>query len=193
MKKYESPAIVIADQLAEGVYMLSGDQPVELQEALDAANGEEEIENTVAADLTSGLEASVGGDQNLTGNVEGNSTEVASNVTAEINGTDVSAQTAYTPAVASAEETGEVQSSLLINCDSKYMNGVWQAPSAGPWGDVKRGCQEVLGCHGCPANKSDGCALQDPGTGNTFFRMIGTLMPEWEASGKMPTDSPYGV
>lgn len=191
MKQYESPAIVIADQLAEGVYMLSGDQPVELQEALDAASGEEEIENTVAADLTMVFDAA-------SGDVEGAIAELPESNATDVEGTlgenaQFQAQEAAASTASYAEETGEMQASLLINCDSRYMNGVWQAPSAGPWGDVKRGCQEVLGCHGCPANKSDGCALQDPGTGNTFFRMIGSLMPEWEATGKLPTDSPYGI
>ena len=82
---------------------------------------------------------------------------------------------------------------MVINCDSKYMNGVWQGTKDGSWGGMQLGCKDVLGCKGCPADKVNGCGLQDANAVNLYFRKMGTLMPEWEASGKLPTDRPYGV
>ena len=45
MRKYVKPMIVVAAQAAEGVYMLSGGEPVTLEEAL---HPEEELDTTIA-------------------------------------------------------------------------------------------------------------------------------------------------
>ena len=46
-------------------------------------------------------------------------------------------------------------------CDSKYMNGVWQAPDYSDWNGGTRGYKQQFGCLGCPAN-----------TDNVDFRLI---------------------
>lgn len=91
------------------------------------------------------------------------------------------------------DESGDMQGSAMVTCDSQYMSGVWQGAKEGSWGGVKLGCKEVLGCQGCPADKGDGCGLQDANAASRYLHSMGTLMPEWEASGKLPADSPYGI
>jgi hypothetical protein len=86
-----------------------------------------------------------------------------------------------------------MQGSRLVTCDSKYMNGVWQGAKEGAWGGIHLGAKDVFGCKGCPADKGDGCGLQDANADSRYWRSVGTLMPSWEASGKLPTDSPYGI
>lgn len=206
MKKYERPLILAAAQLSEGVYMLSGGEQYTAGEVLEAATDP----NTEPAqgDATAGVEGSVGEtpETDTAGEGENGSEtaempqtesaetpETAAETTGSTPETTESAETAADVPAADTEEVGDMQGSMLINCDSRYMNGVWQAPSAGPWGELRKGCQEVLGCSGCPADKGDGCGLQDAGAGSRYFRQIGSLKPGWEASGKLPTDSPYGI
>ncbi len=210
MKKYVRPVIVAADLLAEGVYLLSGEsEPVALGEALNAATGADgKPENTEAADMTNGAENSIGGTEPQPEGV-GTDNETGSEGTEGTDTTDTT-DTADTTEVASSNETqdtdadqdtaddvvedgGELQGSSLVTCDSKYMSGVWQAPKEGSWGGMQLGCKEVLGCKGCPADKGDGCGLQDANADSRYFRSVGALMPEWEASGKLPADSPYGI
>lgn len=210
MKNYERPMLLTADQLSEGVYMLSGGEQYTAGEVLEAAT--ETNTETVPAGA-GGLEGSVGETpepSEPSGGTDPGSSEPTGEGAPETAGapasegeaaaapeTDTPAAEATEPVAESAstgaEETGEMQGSMLINCDSRYMNGVWQAPNAGPWGELRKGCQEVLGCSGCPADKGDGCGLQDVGAAGRYFRQIGSLKPGWEASGKLPTDSPYGI
>ena len=136
-----------------------------------------------------------------TGSMTGSDTNMAASGTETPNTQDTMSNMESTntqdTASAGGEEVGEenlgLPGSMLINCDSKYMNGVWQGPKEGSWGGMKLGCKDVLGCKDCPADKGNGCGLQDANAVSLYFRKIGTLMPGWEASGKMPTDSPYGI
>ena len=211
MKTYIRPEIVVADQLAEGIYMMSGDNPVTLSEALDAAiEGGEDIENNAADDMT-GAEIAEGPDgdilagegvlgENETADTE---SEIPSDLTPDTAGdtidtdtaganTDTAVSAATEDAAGDVTESGEMQGSMRISCDSKYMDGVWQGPKNGAWGDLKLGCKEVWGCKDCPADKGNGCGLQDSNAASLYFHKMGSLMPGWEASGKLPTDSPYG-
>ena len=192
MKTYIRPEIVVADQLAEGVYMMSGDNPVALTEALDAAiEGGEGIENNDADDMT-GVEITEGTDGDIIageGVLGENQTAEDTTVTDPV---ETSAAAEETQAVDVVQESGEMQSSMQISCDSKYMDGIWQAPQNGSWGGLQLGCKEVWGCKDCPADKGNGCGLQDSNADSLYFYKSGSLMPGWQASGKLPTDSPYG-
>ena len=203
MKNYARPVIEIADQLAEGVYMsMSGDtpNPVDLEDAVDAAMGGEAIEDTDPADLMNTETASgastqngaPGSEQDFIPDTVGGSD---ANEVAAVSLTDdqePANDSTNTEEVLTENPIG-TESSMVINCDSKYMNGVWQEPKEGSWGGQQLGCKDVWGCTGCPADKINGCGLQDANAVNLYFRKMGTLMPEWEASGKLPTDRPYGV
>lgn len=203
MKNYERPTVIMADDLAEGVYMLSGDNMVTLEEVFEPITDPDGAE-VAETEPDTGLEASVGGTE--TG-VDGEITETPADTDAEsaegsepaetetaqttdtVDTADTAGETTDTETVA---ETGDMQGSMLINCDSKYMNGVWQGTKEGAWGGIKLGCKDVLGCTGCPADNGDGCGLQKTDS-DQYFKMIGTLMPAWEASGKGPNDDPYGI
>lgn len=70
-----------------------------------------------------------------------------------------------------------------IVCQSKYMNGVWQKPTAGSPSEqtpvmLKRGCE------GCSADDGDGCKILKGGELNAD----GVFMPTWEQQGKAPDD-----
>lgn len=200
MKNYERPTVIKAGELAEGVYMLSGDNMVTLEEVFEpVTDTDTEAADEVAAETETadGLENSVGGTEP---EVDGEITEMpADNSTETVESSepsDESAQMADTAGEADdtveAAETGEVQVSVVINCDSKYMNGIWQGAKEGAWGGVTLGCKEVFGCTGCPADNGDGCGLQNADS-SQYFQLSGTLMPAWEASGKGPNDDPYGI
>lgn len=208
MKNYERPTVIAALETAEGVYMLSGDNMVTLEEVFEPITDPDGAQTEVADAETpaDGLETSVGGTQTETG-VEGEITETpadgeteAGEVTQPAEPEEAGTQAAEPEETApeavesgeEAAETGEMQGSLLINCDSRYMNGVWQGTKEGAWGGIKLGCKELLGCTGCPADNGDGCGLQKTDS-DQYFKMIGTLMPAWEASGKGPNDDPYGI
>ena len=211
MKRYIRPEIVVADQLAEGINMMSGDNPVALSEALDAAiEGGEGIENNDADDMTGsqiaeGPDGDILAGEGVLGENETSDTEseIPSDLTpdtaedtivtdtAEAN-EDANASSEETLADGALQESGQMQGSMRISCDSKYMDGVWQGPKNGAWGDLKLGCKEVWGCKDCPADKGNGCGLQDSNAVSLYFHKMGSLMPGWEASGKLPTDSPYG-
>lgn len=214
MKNYIRPVIEVADQLAEGVYMLSGDaEPVALSDALDAAiNGDEDIENNDAGDLTggntetadatdttgttSGDIVSGGGVQGGDGTTETLTDQVEESAvieTANASGsTETPNETSSESQDTGVQEDVQFQNSMLITCDSEYMNGVWQGAREGAWGDMKLGCKEVWGCKECPADKGNGCGLQDANAVSLYFHKSGSLKPGWEAAGKLPTDSPYG-
>lgn len=195
MKNYIRPAIEITDRLAEGVYMLSGSQEVSVNEALNAATGEEQIEaDTNAADLTTVADNSAGDTESEGSTLENGPATAetpASTETQETQDTSTDTDTDATDNV--VVESAEMQNSARVTCDSKYMDGTWQGTKEGSWGGLKLGCKEVLGCKDCPADKGNGCGLQDANAASLYFQEIGMLMPGWEASGKLPTDSPYGI
>lgn len=219
MKNYIRPVIEVADQLAEGVYMMSGDNPVALSDAMDAAiNGGEDIINNNAEDMTGGENAENPAEDLVIGENEqgeGGESELPEDIVPDTVEDPVNPENLEDPENSEAEEianasgtlptsltdeqaengiveSGDVKASMRISCDSKYMNGVWQGAKNGAWGDLKLGCKDVWGCKDCPADKGNGCGLQDSNAVSLYFHKTGSLMPGWEASGKLPTDSPYG-
>lgn len=218
MKNYERPTVIMAGELAEGVYMLSGDgQAFSLRDTVEPVTEPYEYAQDVAQSeaAAGGIENSVGGEPET--GVEGEITEPEAGADGEIpegetpdpdeTGADGDADaTPETDAEAGAggkpdkdvedpdsEDVGvdaEMKGSARITCESRYMNGVWQGAKEGAWGSLKLGCKEVLGCTGCPADNRDGCGLLKPGS-SRYFNMIGSLKPGWEASGKGPDDDPY--
>lgn len=219
MNNYARPTIEIAQQLSEGVYLsLSGNPQVDLQEAFDAANGNAEDLEVNAADITGAETQDASdsvGEAPDTGNESADTpdngqmgAETSDTDQTGTEGTDADGQT-------EADEDGEqddlqgidaqsdddvvdedsigMAGSGLVTCDSDYMNGVWQGRKEGSWGGVQMGCKEVWGCKGCPADKGNGCGLQDTNAVSQYFRYVGLLKPEWEASGKLPTSNPYGI
>ena len=215
MKKYERPAVIIAEEPAEGVYMLSGGEAYSLRDTVEPVVAPDEYAQDVAVEeaVEGGIENSVGGEPET--GVEGEITEPeAAGETPEDSGTDDVPPAEMPEEAAGTEpEAGEqdnpdpdkevpeeegvaedvqLQASARINCESRYMDGVWQGAKEGAWGSMRLGCKEVLGCTGCPADNGDGCGLQKPGS-NRYFNMIGSLKPRWEASGKGPNDDPYGI
>lgn len=185
MKNYTRPVIVVADQLAEGVYMsLSGDNQVAFTNAVDAASGSgETIDNTNAADLTTGAENSVGGteesDTSSDTTQDSSTNETQGDQTGEGDST--------------GEPVGDMQSSVSIKCESKYMEGIWQGAHQGATGETVPTNKGEFGCSDCPADKGDGCGLQDPDAASVYFNDIGRLKPGWEQLGKLPDDNPYGL
>lgn len=207
MKNYIRPVIEVADQLAEGVYMSSGDSPdpATVGEVMAAAvDGADEFSNNEAGDITgeNGTDSSAGDIVAGEGIQGDNGTpDTPADITPDTVEDSTVIETANssnpdeTPSDSpdsGIQESAETLGSMLISCDSKYMNGVWQGPREGSWGGQKLGCKEVWGCQDCPADKGNGCGLQDTNAASLYFHKIGTLMPGWEASGKLPTDSPYG-
>lgn len=79
-----------------------------------------------------------------------------------------------------------------VKCDSKYMNGVWQAPDYSDWAGGTRGYRQQFGCLGCPANTASACGLQThyPDSGNAASYDVdnGNRMPSWERKGYGPDD-----
>jgi hypothetical protein len=79
-----------------------------------------------------------------------------------------------------------------IQCDSVYMNGVWQAPDYSDWAGGTRGYKQQFGCLGCPANTSNGCGLQthyeQSGNASSYDTDNGNRKPSWEKKGYKPDD-----
>lgn len=78
-------------------------------------------------------------------------------------------------------------------CDSKYMNGVWQAPDYSDWAGGTRGYKQQFGCIGCPANTANGCGLQthyvESGNASSYDVDNGNRKPSWEKKGYGPDDT----
>lgn len=203
MKKYTRPVVEVAEQLAEGVYMLSGDNEVDLAQVLDAASMEKTADqNSNASDMTnpvteatdgvSGSAIQEGGAAAATpGAVTAAEGELqASGSSDDPQNDDTDENTDHDAGL--MNEDGTLQRAMLVQCNSKYMDGNWQAPMTGSFGDGMKGCKEVLGCKGCPADKTYGCGLQEPNADSLYYHDLGSLMPEWEATGKTPSSNPYG-
>lgn len=191
MKNYTRPVIVVADQLAEGVYMsLSGDNQVAFTNAVDAASGSgETIDNTNAADLTTGAENSVGG-------TDGDVPETSSDTSQDtLEGSDTTETTGDQTGEgdSTGDPVGDMQPAMTIKCESKYMEGIWQGAHQGATGETVPTNKGEFGCSDCPADKGDGCGLQDPDAASVYFNDIGRLKPGWEQLGKLPDDNPYGL
>lgn len=77
-------------------------------------------------------------------------------------------------------------------CDSKYMNGIWQKPDYSAPDGVNSGYKVVFGCIGCPANTATGCGLdshyEDSGQSGSYDVDKGNRKPTWEKKGYGPTD-----
>lgn len=77
-------------------------------------------------------------------------------------------------------------------CDSKYMQGVWQAPDYSGWDGGTRGYKQQFACLGCPANTDNGCGLQthyvESGNASSYDVDNGNRMPSWEKKGYGPDD-----
>lgn len=222
MKNYERPTVVTAGELAEGVYMISGaGETVSLSEAMEPVTDTPGYSEKVALEeaTAGGIEDSVGeapGDASVEGDITEAPGEVETpeDVDAEYGvdadtgaGTDADVDNADADGDGkpdkdtddpeddlenASEESGGMQASARIRCESRYMNGVWQGTRQGAWGGMKLGCKELLGCSGCPADNRDGCGLQKPNF-SRYYGVIGSLKPEWEAAGKGPDDDPYGI
>lgn len=209
MRKYVKPMIVVAAQAAEGVYMLSGGEPVTLEEAL---HPEEELDTTIAEGPVAG-ENSVG-EAPQTENAE--ESEISIEEVADEAPADAQVELTETPADSVTEETtpaaetvtedaGEpavaetvaedaaLQAASYVHCDSKYMNGIWQRAQGGSWGNTKPTNKEMLGCTGCAADTGNGCGLLEPNADERYWRESGSLRPDWETAGKLPEDTPFGI
>lgn len=79
-----------------------------------------------------------------------------------------------------------------LKCDSKYMQGVWQAPDYSDWGGTTRGYKQQFACLGCPANTDNGCGLQthyiESGNAASYDVDNGNRKPSWEKKGYGPDD-----
>ena len=81
-------------------------------------------------------------------------------------------------------------------CDSKYMNGVWQAQDTSSWWvdgvEYKRGYKQQFGCHGCPAHTDNGCGLTnhyvESGSAASYDVDNGKRKPTWEKKEYGPND-----
>lgn len=77
-------------------------------------------------------------------------------------------------------------------CDSIYMNGVWQGPDYSDWAGTERGYKQQFGCLGCPANTHNGCGLlshyQDSNQAGSYDTDKGNRKPNWEKKGYGPDD-----
>lgn len=77
-------------------------------------------------------------------------------------------------------------------CDSKYMQGVWQAPDYSNWNGGTRGYKQQFACLGCPANTDNGCGLQthyvESGNASSYDVDNGNRKPSWEKKGYGPDD-----
>lgn len=77
-------------------------------------------------------------------------------------------------------------------CDSRYMQGVWQAPDYSDWAGSTRGYRQQFGCLGCPANTDNGCGLQthyvESGKASSYDVDNGNRKPSWEKKGYGPND-----
>lgn len=176
----------------------------ETQEPADEAEGTPENAET-EADLpetnpTEGVDAdspetdlTEGSDADASDLPESESMDTSDDQQTDTQETDVQETGEQSDENAASEDSIGMAGAGLITCDSDYMNGVWQAGKEGAWGSAQLGCKEVWGCTGCPADKGNGCGLQDPNAVSLYFRKIGTLKPTWETSGKLPTDNPYGI
>lgn len=203
MKKYTRPVVEVAEQLAEGVYMLSGDNEVDLAQVLDAASTEKTADqNSNASDMTDPV-------KEATDSVSGSAIQEGGAATATpgaVTVTEGALQTSESSNDSQNDDADQdtesdadlmvedvtLQRAMLVQCNSKYMDGNWQAPMTGSFGDGMKGCKEVLGCKGCPADKTYGCGLQEPNADSLYYHDLGSLMPEWEATGKTPSSNPYG-
>ena len=203
MRKYTRPVVEVAEQLAEGVYMLSGDNEVDLAQVLDAASTEKTADqNSNASDMTDPV-------KEATDSVSGSAIQEGGAATATpgaVTVTEGALQTSESSNDSQNDDAGQdtesdadlmvedvtLQRAMLVQCNSKYMDGNWQAPMTGSFGDGMKGCKEVLGCKGCPADKTYGCGLQEPNADSLYYHDLGSLMPKWEATGKTPSSNPYG-
>ena len=80
-----------------------------------------------------------------------------------------------------------------IKCDSKYMNGKWQAPDYSQWANGEtRGYKQQFACLGCPANTGSGCGLEthyiESGNAASYEVYNGNRKPSWEKKGYGPND-----
>ena len=80
-----------------------------------------------------------------------------------------------------------------LKCDSKYMQGNWQAPDYSDWNGGTRGYKQQFGCLGCPANTSSACGLKthyvDSGYAGSYDVDNGNRKPTWEKKGYGPDDA----
>lgn len=89
--------------------------------------------------------------------------------------------------------SGTVGGQNQVKCDSKYMQGVWQAPDYSDWGGGTRGYKQQFACLGCPANTANGCGLEthyeDSNHASSYEVDNGNRMPSWERKGYGPDDT----
>ncbi len=223
MKNYERPAVVMAEEPAEGVYMFSSGETFSLRDTVEPVTDPYEYAQDVAAaeNAAGGAQGSVGGEPET--DVEG---DIAESEIPEETPEDVP-EDAGTEADAQPEETpGEVPDAVPDDPDAGAAakpdpdaeependglaeDAQMQASARitcesrymnGVWQGAREGAWGgmKLGCRevlGCT-----GCPA-DTGDGcglqksgsNRYFNMIGSLKPRWEASGKGPNDDPYGI
>ena len=78
-------------------------------------------------------------------------------------------------------------------CDSKYMNGTWQAQDHTSWNGGTRGYKQQFGCLGCPAKTANGCGLlthyEDSNHASSYDVDNGNRKPSWEKKGYGPDDT----
>ncbi len=88
--------------------------------------------------------------------------------------------------------SGDAASSGGPECDSIYMNGVWQGQDHSAWNGAERGYKQQFGCLGCPANTDTGCGLRshyvESGEADSYDVDKGNRKPEWERRGYGPDD-----
>lgn len=88
--------------------------------------------------------------------------------------------------------TASGDSASSAGCDSRYMNGTWQAPDYSDWNGGTRDYKTQFGCLGCPANTASGCGLTthyiDSGKAESYDVDKGNRMPSWERKGYAASD-----
>lgn len=82
---------------------------------------------------------------------------------------------------------------VVLDCDSVYMQGVWQGPDYSSWNGGTRGYKQQFGCLGCPAYTYNSCGLQshyeNANKANSYDVDKGNRMPSWEKKGYGPDDN----
>jgi len=90
------------------------------------------------------------------------------------------------PIIQINSETAEgvyAASGATKDCDSEYMNGVWQAPDYSTWPTTVK---QRYGCLGCPAYTWSGCGVatgnhyDQSGNSGSYDTDTGSRKPEWE-------------
>jgi hypothetical protein len=80
--------------------------------------------------------------------------------------------------------SGETTVSTGEGCNSKYMNGTYQAPDY----SNTQSYYGRFGCNGCPAFRWNGCGIQMEYFWDSYHADDGNRMPNWEKIGHQPND-----